>query len=234
MTEPARTSALGALPGTLLTGARRRFGRHRLRRFWRLNVVKTRFGTELLRNWRIDRRYGGSCGGSAASRFGDTGAYGTSSVDYWQLRRIFSEQNDLLFEPDDVLVDIGCGKGRVINHWLELGHRNRIVGIELDPEIAAGTRARLAHWQNVEVLTGDAVDLLAPDATVIFLFNPFAAAVVMRLRDRIADLYPPGGPLRVVYYFSMHREVFDDDPRFEVRPLARRAFHPGVIVKLAG
>jgi SAM-dependent methyltransferase len=210
-----------------------RFGRRALRRHWRLNVVKTRAGLELVRNWRIDRRYGGSCGGSARSRFQETGAYGTSSADYWQLRRIFSPENDLLIEPDDVLVDIGCGKGRVLNHWLELGAANRIVGIELDPEIAAFARTRLASRQNVEVLTGDGVDLLPLDATVLFLFNPFGAAVLERLRDRIADCFPAGGRLRVVYYFAMHRHVFDEDPRFEVQPFARRAFHPGVVVRLA-
>lgn len=223
-----------APPGALFTGVRRRFGRARIRRLWRLYLLKTRFGSELVRNWRIDRRYGGSCGGSTASRFRDSGAYGTSSADYWQLRRIFSEENGLLLEPDDVLVDIGCGKGRVLNHWLELGLGNRMVGIELDPDIAAATRRRLASWSNVEILTGDAVDLLPDDATLVFLFNPFAASVLTRLRDRIADSYSPGGRLRVVYYFSMHREVFDGDPRFEVQLLARRAFHPGVVVKLVG
>ena len=228
---PALASAADRVRAVIAL-ARRRFGRHRLRRHWRLKIVKTRCGTELLRNRRIDRRYGGACGGSTQSRFFSSGAYGTSSADYWQLRRIFSHANGLAIAANDVLVDLGCGKGRVLNHWLELGHGNRIIGIELDPEIAAAVRERLAPWSNVEVLTGDGVELLPTDATLIFLFNPFAAAVLSRLRDRIAERYPPGGELRIVYHFSMHRDVFDADPRFEVRPLARPAFHPGVVIRL--
>jgi SAM-dependent methyltransferase len=230
-------SAVGAArrrAAALLRAARRRFGPRRIRRFWRLYIIKSHLGIELLRNWRIDRRFGGSCAGSAPSRFLERGAYGTSSADYWQLRRIFSEENGLAVEPDDILVDVGCGKGRVLNYWLELGHGNRLIGIELDPEIAAAARTRLAHWQNVEVLTGDGIELLPRDATIIFLFNPFGAAVLTRLRDLIAERYPPGGRLRIVYHFSMHRHVFEDDPRFDVQPLARAAFHPGVVVKLAG
>ncbi len=203
-------------------------------RQWRLHVVKTRVGTETVRNWWIDRRYGGWCGGSIATRFGETGAYGTSSADYWQLRKIFSPENGLAVTPDDVLVDIGCGKGRVLNHWLEVGQGDRMIGIELDPEFAGFARDRLEGFANVEVLVGDAIDLLPVDATIIFLFNPFGPRVLDRLRERVAELYPPGGRLRIVYYFAMHRRQFDEDPRFEVTPLTREAFHPGVVIRRAG
>lgn len=206
-------------------------GRQALRRHWRLDVVKTRGGTELIRNWGIDRRYGGRCGGTIASRFADTGAYGTSSADYWQLRRIFCAANGLEIKPGEKLVDVGCGKGRVLNHWLSLGLGNPIVGIELDPAFADFARRRLATHANVEVLTGDAVVLVPDGASIMFVFNPFAASVLERFRDRIVELYPAGGDLRIVYYFAMHRHVFDQDPRFKVTPLRRKAFHPGVVVR---
>jgi len=210
---------------------RRRIGRQALRRRWRLDVLKTRGGTELIRNWSIDRRYGGSCGGTIPSRFGDTGAYGMSSADYWQLRRIFCAANGLEIRAGEKLVDVGCGKGRVLNHWLALGLENPIVGLELDPDLAAYARRRLASHANVEVLTGDAVTLLPDDASIMFAFNPFATAVVERLRDRIVELYPAGADLRIVYYFPRHRHVFDEDSRFEVMPFRRQAFHPGVVVR---
>jgi cyclopropane fatty-acyl-phospholipid synthase-like methyltransferase len=210
---------------------RRRLSRASLYEHWRLDVVKTRAGIELLRNWRIDRRYGGSCGGVLPTPFEREGANGFSSADYWQLRRIFSPENGLAITPEDVLVDIGSGKGRVLNYWLDLGLGNRMVGLELTPDIAELSRQRLRPWPNVEVITGDATQLLPGDATIIYMFNPFGRRVTERLRDRIVELYEPGGPLRIVYYFAMHRSVFDDDPRFEVVPFARKAFHPGVVVR---
>jgi SAM-dependent methyltransferase len=210
---------------------RRRVGPQALRRHWWLDIVKTRGGAEVIRNWSIDRRYGGRCGGAIASRFADTGAYGTSSADYWQLRRIFSAENGLEIQPGEKLVDAGCGKGRALNHWLSLERGNSIVGLELDPEFADLARRRLAGFKNVEVLTGDAVTLLPDDASIIFVFNAFGEPVVRRLRDRIVELYAAGDGLRIVYYFAMHRGVFDEDPRFEVVPFRRKVFHPGVVVR---
>lgn len=213
--------------------ARRRVGRERLRRHWRLGVLKTRFGTELVRNYAIDRRYGGSCAGSAATAFGHLGAYGTSSVDYWQLRRIFSRENGVQITAEDVLVDVGCGKGRVLNHWLELGLDNQIVGIELDERFAAFAARRLAGYANVEVIHGDALESLPADGTLFFLFNPFDKDVLARFAERLATNFACQERLRVIYYFAMHAQVFERDPRFVVEPFAMAAFHPGVIVRLA-
>jgi SAM-dependent methyltransferase len=226
-------SAAASPAARVAQGLRRRVGRQALRRHWRRRIVKTRAGTELVRNWRIDRRYGGSCGGAFVSRFADAGAYGTSSLDYWQLHRIFSAENGLEIRAGEKLVDVGCGKGRVLNHWLSLGRSNRIVGIELDPEVAAFARDRLAGHENVEVITGDAVALLPDDASILFFFNPFDATVMRRFRDRVADLYPPGSAVRIVYQFAVHRNVFDEDSRFEVSPIRHEAFQPAVVVRRA-
>jgi SAM-dependent methyltransferase len=210
-----------------------RIGPRRLRQHWRLGVLKTRFGTELARNYLIDRRYGGSCAGSAPTAFGHLGAYGTSSIDYWQLKRIFSPSNGVQITPEDVLVDVGCGKGRVLNYWLELGLGNRIVGIELDERFARFAATRLAGYSNVEVICGEAIEMLPPDGTVFFLFNPFGAEVLARFAERIATISTVPERLVIVYYFAMQVQVFERDPRFVVEPLSVPAFHPGVTVRLA-
>ena len=61
---------------------------------------------------------------------------GTSSAHYGYLGKLFSNEN-VPIRPDDVLVDVGSGKGRVLNFWLQKGLRNRIVGIEIDERWAA-------------------------------------------------------------------------------------------------
>jgi SAM-dependent methyltransferase len=223
----------GTLARRLRVGAARRLHPDRLRRRWRLGPVKTRFGVELVRNYTIDRRYGGSCAGSARTAFPELGAYGTSSVDYWQLRQIFSTANGLEITSRDVLVDVGCGKGRVLNHWLELGLDNRIVGIELDERFASFARRRLAGYPNVEVICADAIATLPADGTLLFLFNPFGAETLTRFKERVATLFEPEQRLVVVYYFAMHAHVFERDQRFVVEPFATSTFHPGVTVRLA-
>jgi SAM-dependent methyltransferase len=203
------------------------------RKQWRLRVVKTRFGIETVRNLAIDLRYGGPCGGTIRSAYGYLGAYGTSSADYDKLRRLFTAENGLAIGPNDVLVDVGSGKGRVLNFWLDLGLGNRIVGIELDPRFAESARRRLARYPNVEVICGDAIEHLPADATVLYLFNPFGPEVLARFRDRVAATFPPGHPLRIVYYFTLHLSVFQEDPRFVVEPLRTDVFHPAAVIRLA-
>ena len=127
-----------------------------------------------------------SCAGAAQTPYRDLGAYGTSSADYVQLRKIFSTENGIRISPDDVLVDVGCGKGRVLNHWLEMGLDNRLVGVELDRDVAAFAARRLGRFPNVEVVCGDAIEELPRDGTVFFLFNPFNRGTLSRFAERIA------------------------------------------------
>lgn len=113
-----------------------------------------------LQNRRLDRRYGGDCGGAVSTRFVAAGAHRTESTEYPQLSRMFDRRKGVEVTSSDVLVDIGCGKGRVINFWLHQGWTNRMIGLELDPEIAEQARSRLRPYENVTIVTGDAVDRL--------------------------------------------------------------------------
>jgi len=93
----------------------------------------------LARNIVFDLRYGAFLGGVIPTRYLGTGAVNVANSDYAVLPHLF----DRLIEHDDVLVDVGCGKGRVLNWWLRFYPHHRIVGIELDGEVAEKTRHRL-------------------------------------------------------------------------------------------
>lgn len=92
-----------------------------------------------------------------------------SNSDYLALEKIFEGQ----IEPDDVLVDVGCGVGRVLTWWVRRAPGQRIYGVEFDPELADTARRRLRRHPNVTVLTGDATAILPEDATLFFLYNTF-------------------------------------------------------------
>ena len=110
---------------------------------------------------------------------------------YYVLSEIFRLEP---VSPADVLVDVGCGDGRVINYWLYCGLRNRIVGIEIDPATAHSTAKRLARYSNVEIICGDAsgVDL---DGTVFYLFNPFGGRMLADFERRRR-----GRPGKIIIY----------------------------------
>jgi SAM-dependent methyltransferase len=163
----------------------------------------------LVRNAATDLRFGGFLGGSEVTRFGASGAYDTSNTDYLVLSAIFRDR----IAPDDVLVDVGCGKGRVLNHWLASGLKNKIVGIELDPDVAARTRRRLRRYRNVTVLVGDAVQLLPMEATVCYLFNPFGEEAVARFKASFESNCPSA---LLMYYNPKHLGRFSADDTWQV------------------
>jgi hypothetical protein len=199
----------------------------------RLIFVKTKCGLEPIRNFRLDRRYGGWLGGTYGTSFGRLGMYGVSSADYSMLPKLFNERNGTEIRPDDVLVDVGCGRGRVINWWLSLGLANKLVGIELEERWATEAQARLAPYPNATVIHGNALDSIPPDGTLFYLFNPFGAAILSEFKERLLETIPPGTDFRIVYHFSMHKHVFEEDPRFEVEPMRTKTFHPSVVIRPA-
>jgi 23S rRNA (adenine-N6)-dimethyltransferase len=59
--------------------------------------------------------------------------------------------------PDDVVVEIGAGTGRLTDALARVARR--VLAIEPDPRLAAGLRSR---WHNVDVVEGDAVHVALP------------------------------------------------------------------------
>lgn len=59
--------------------------------------------------------------------------------------------------PDDVVVDVGAGSGRLTSELARVARR--VVAVELDPALASRLRGR---WRNVEVIEGDAAALVLP------------------------------------------------------------------------
>ncbi len=103
---------------------------------------------------------------------------------------------DGLFEvadiaADDVVVDIGCGDGRIA---VEAARRCgcRAIGIDNDAALAdhARQRARAAGVdERVSIVTGEARDYAVNDATVVFVFLPVGVVsdVVEHVGRRLGD-----------------------------------------------
>ncbi len=200
-------------------------GNSRIKRFRRL-----------LRNVALDLKYGSFLGGSIQTRYGDLGAYNTVNSDYELLSHLF---HGIEIRESDVLVDVGCGKGRVINWWLSRGMKNKMIGVEIDEAIAATTRRRLRKHSNVEIIHGNVLDVLpARGGTIYYLFNPFSADIVRQFRDRLKAHTPR--ELKIIYYFATHKDAahvhwFRDDPKWKVKeiPISSASQANAVLIELA-
>ena len=62
---------------------------------------------------------------------------------YWTLDEMFRNTK---FTEKDHIVDVGCGKGRVLVWWLGKGLPGKATGIELDPYVAGVARMWLQRY----------------------------------------------------------------------------------------
>lgn len=128
--------------------------------------------------------------------YGFAEAHVYAPSDWWAVRKMLSS---LSLGHDEVFLDIGCGKGRVLRIASELGFE-RVVGIELVPMIADQARKNLGR--RAEIIVGDARNTPFPeDLTFVFIFNPFPWEVFSVVLNRLhAFAKAKRRPLRVLYH----------------------------------
>jgi hypothetical protein len=115
--------------------------------------------------------------------------------------------------PQDVLVDLGSGKGRVllIAGRLPFG---RVIGVDIDEELnrcakenilRAAARLRAAEVMSV---TASVLEWSVPDnISVVFMFNPFMGETFHRAMERILDSYDrKPRELHIVYGFPAEHD----------------------------
>lgn len=105
-------------------------------------------------------------------------------------------------------IDIGAGKGRMLITASELGF-DRIVGVELVPELADIARKNLAKLGigNAVVESADGGEFLFPQSDlVVYFYNPFSEEVMQQV---VANLRNHTGQLYVIYKFPKCAALFD-------------------------
>jgi SAM-dependent methyltransferase len=165
-------------------------------------------GARIARNALIDARHGSLLGPNHWRR-------GTSfsNSDYRALDAIFAGR----IRPDDVLVDVGCGVGRVLNWWLHHAPGNRIVGAELDPHAAEVARRRLLKHPNVSIITGDASEVLPDDGTLFFVYNAFMSLDAWRaFNRRLVETRRGDTRVRILCHRCVALDIFQGDDAWDV------------------
>jgi hypothetical protein len=191
------------------------------------------WGVRIVRNALIDLHYGGLLGGELKSRFSDRHAVETANSDYVGMSYMFEGR----IKDSDVLVDVGCGRGRVINSWLHSGYRNLMIGLELDDEVAERTRRRLRKFDNVTIITGDAVENIPPSGTLFYMYHPFGEPVMEAFKNRLKSMFDRDSGITILYFLPRHVDVFRRDPAWTVETVevggkSAYTFHPLAVIKM--
>ncbi len=117
---------------------------------------------------------------------------------------------------DDVFVDFGCGKGRVICA-IATQRLRKVIGIEVDKTLADIARANLTNLIKVsvtrtpaEVLHSDATAFDPRDGTIFFMFNPFERKTLEDVLNNIkTSLISHPRDIRILYNNPKHGVVLD-------------------------
>jgi SAM-dependent methyltransferase len=119
-----------------------------------------------------------------------------------------------------VLIDLGCGKGRVLIVGSEFPFRE-VIGVEISGTLAAMARSNIAIVRRtfptrppIRVAVANAMTYALPDVPVaIFLYRPFSAAGTATLLAHIETaLQQRSHPLSIIYYNPVWGALFDDSP----------------------
>lgn len=129
--------------------------------------------------------------------------------------------------PDDVFLDLGSGKGKVVMLAARYPFA-RVIGVEISEQLTEIARRNLAaargrrRCRHVELVTADVLEYEIPaDASVVYLYNPFRGslfdAVIAKLIDSV-DRHPR--TVRVIYLNPKEHDRLMATGRFK---LARKA-----------
>jgi hypothetical protein len=172
----------------------------------------------LAKNILFDMRYGGFLGGIKKTKMSAAGACDTANSDYAVLPYIFKDS----VAVGDSFVDVGCGKGRVINWWLDNFPDYTIHGIEIDSDVAKNAANRLKKYKNVHIRCGSFIGNLPKGKLVIYLFNPFNCRVTKQFADTFLTETISGNidfQSTIFYYNSVCIDIFKCDERFKVEKI---------------
>jgi SAM-dependent methyltransferase len=125
--------------------------------------------------------------------------------------------------PDDVFLDLGSGKGRVVLAAARYPFK-RVIGVELSEQLNDVARRNLKAMQPklrcraVEIVSADVVDYEIPDdVTLVYLYNPFRGAVFdAAMRKLIASVDRRPRTVRVLYRTPLERARLEATGRFRL------------------
>ena len=177
-----------------------------------------------IKTFYIDIRYSHAyLGGRINNGSLSTGRTGSSSSSYHDLATMFS---GLTIKEDDVIVDVGCGKGRVLNFFLSKKYTVPLIGVEVDPIVGALAKTRFERYSQIKIIIGaiEHASVLPKTGTIFYLSNPFFDSVMEKFSKLLEEKIKNGEyknnerPL-IIYYHCYQLQIFEKNPFWVVKKL---------------
>ncbi len=107
---------------------------------------------------------------------------GSESTRYICLSEIFK---DVDINDKTRFIDVGCGKGRVVNFVHHLNKNCQATGIEFNPEVASYAKSWADKKTNVTIINGDAFNINCNDYDVFYFNRPFMEETFKQFANKL-------------------------------------------------
>jgi SAM-dependent methyltransferase len=132
------------------------------------------------------------------------------------LRKLLKAISPMVPE-DSVLIDFGCGKGRVLLIASEFGFKE-VRGVEFSTELCKiarvnsdGYKSKTGVGTEFQIIEADAAKYdIRKDENVFYLFNPFDSEILKKVISNISESllkYPR--KIFVIYHKPKHKDIID-------------------------
>jgi SAM-dependent methyltransferase len=115
--------------------------------------------------------------------------------------------------PDDVFVDLGCGRGRVVCYVASRMRLRKVIGVELMAKMAEFAKQNAAKARlltPVEIVQGNAAIADLSEGTAYFLFNPFGEETLRQVLANIRrSIAASPRTIRILYYNPLFEGLLD-------------------------
>jgi SAM-dependent methyltransferase len=148
----------------------------------------------------------------APGGFRDCEHLGYDTIPY---RVIFMILSRLMLRPDDIFLDIGCGRGRVLCCAARWGV-SQLIGIDDVAALAAAAQRNLQclrkpHNFRHGIICGKAQNLDYRRITAVYMYNPFGAFTTREVMGAIREsLVRKPHPLRIAYVNPVQESALAD------------------------
>lgn len=131
---------------------------------------------------------------------------GSESTKYIALKEMFKSID---INDDTRFIDVGCGKGRVVNFVHCLNKNCQAYGIELNPDVANYAKNWAEKINNVNIINGNAFDINCDDYDVIFLGRPFMEETFKQFAEKMVNEIKH--PVTVICYVDVYMSKYLKD-----------------------
>lgn len=131
---------------------------------------------------------------------------GSESTEYLALEEMFK---DVEINDNSRFVDIGCGKGRVLNFVHTKNKNCKVTGVEFNPEVANFTKKWADKNDNVTIINGNAFDINCDDYDILYFNRPFMEETFKQFAEKMVNEIKH--PVTVICYADAYMSKYLKD-----------------------